>query len=403
MPVWPLVLRWRKFKQVQRTDVRTQRFAQVAVGRWRINIRFTSSSGSKVPTEQLAPVTRGLSGVLATPTVSLAHARLLVQVCAQRGVAPERLLSDAGLPLQLLDREQGEVYAAEYACLIQSALSLTQDPCLGLEFGLSMPVRIPGPLGQALLSAGSLADALEVAVTYWGLMGRYMEVRLDRFEHEAHLTVRERMPLGPLQRFALESMMAGWIHVGRQLAGMHQRSSDTVVCFTLPRIDAFDRYASRMPVVRFDCPSNQILMYWKDLDLSLPQGHPEAARLARAACDAEQDRLKERRADFVQQVGDALALSSEGYPTMAEVAQRLSVTSRTLARHLERHGVTFRQVIDQHRHQEACTLLSTTLLPVDEIAVRLGYNDPANFTRAFRRWADCSPSQYRTRQREARG
>ena len=88
---------------------------------------------------------------------------------------------------------------------------------------------------------------------------------------------------------------------------------------------------------------------------------------------------------------------------MAEVAQRLSVTSRTLARHLERHGVTFRQVIDQHRHQEACTLLSTTLLPVDEIAVRLGYNDPANFTRAFRRWADCSPSQYRTRQREARG
>ncbi len=343
---------------------------------------------------------RGLSGVLAVPTVPLGHARLLMHVCQQRGVEPDRLLAMAGLSPQLVDREQGEVYATEYAALTHAALQLTRDPCLGLEVGLNMPTTMHGALGQALLTAGSLADALELAVTYWGLMGRFMDLQMRQTEAEAVITVRERVPLGPLQRFAFDSMMAGWVHSARQLIGGQQRRSGTVLCFTAPHLPAFERYAPRLPSARFGCPANQIVIQLRDLDHSLPLGHPEAARQARAACDAEQDRLADRRADFIQQVGDALALSSEGYPTMAEVARRLSITPRTLARHLERHGLTFRQVLDQHRFQEACNLLKTTLLPVDEVAARLGYNDPANFTRAFRRWAGCAPSIYRQQQRE---
>jgi AraC-like DNA-binding protein len=124
-------------------------------------------------------------------------------------------------------------------------------------------------------------------------------------------------------------------------------------------------------------------------------GCPQAVEAARAACDAALADLTERSSNFVRRVADVLALSSEGYPTMARVAERMGITSRTLARHLDRHGLTFRQVLDEHRHQEACAMLSGGQQSVEEIATRLGYNEPANFTRAFRRWAGCTPTQYR--------
>jgi AraC-like DNA-binding protein len=192
-------------------------------------------------------------------------------------------------------------------------------------------------------------------------------------------------------------MMSAWIHAGRHLtgAGTVPTPNGTLMRFSLPYDPAFERYAARLPKVHYGCDVDELVMPLRSLQVSLPMGHPEAARQARAACDAALVRVSEQAGNFVQQVADALALTTEGYPTMGQVAQRMGITSRTLARHLDRHGLTFRQVLDERRHLEACTMLGEGQTAVEDIAARLGYSDPANFTRAFRRWAGCTPSQYR--------
>lgn len=43
----------------------------------------------------------------------------------------------------------------------------------------------------------------------------------------------------------------------------------------------------------------------------------------------------------------------------------------------------------------ATRLLETTEMKLDEMAVLLGYSDTASFTRAFRRWFNRSPGDYR--------
>ncbi|MFT3857205.1 MAG: AraC family transcriptional regulator [Aquabacterium sp.] len=347
------------------------------------------------PSEPASPPPSPLGGVL-VPTVPLAHARLLMHVVSQRGADTAELLKEAGLEASLLARDEGEVYATEYAALLRAAMKLTQDPCLGFEIGMNMPPTMHGTLGHALLAAGNLADAIDIAVTYWRLTGRFMEVTMHRSDTEVRLVITERLPLGPLQRFAYESVMGGWVHAARHLLGRFTGRMGSKLRFTFPYDPAFARYAERLPDVEFGCPANEIIIPIQHLDTSLPMGHPEAARQARAACDAALARMSEQ-SSLLHQVANSLALTAEGYPTMAQVARRLGITPRTLARHLDRHGVTFRQVLDERRHQEACTMLVTSPQPVEDIASRLGYNDPANFTRAFRRWAGCTPTQYRQR------
>ncbi|MGH6675101.1 MAG: helix-turn-helix transcriptional regulator, partial [Xanthobacteraceae bacterium] len=66
-----------------------------------------------------------------------------------------------------------------------------------------------------------------------------------------------------------------------------------------------------------------------------------------------------------------------------------------LQRLLSDHGATFNQLVGETLLRRAKVLLDDGATPITEIALELGYRDPAHFTRAFRRWMGVSPSAYR--------
>jgi len=80
------------------------------------------------------------------------------------------------------------------------------------------------------------------------------------------------------------------------------------------------------------------------------------------------------------------------------VARLLAIHERTLRRRLEAEGRSLQQLINQTRFDLARQLLANTTLSVAEIAVALRYDDPNVFSRAFRNWAQLSPTQWRSRQ-----
>lgn len=81
------------------------------------------------------------------------------------------------------------------------------------------------------------------------------------------------------------------------------------------------------------------------------------------------------------------------------VAGLLGMSRRTLARQLQNSGTTLRTELARLRQQRAERLLRAGELSVSEVGATVGYPDGAAFARAFRRWTDSSPKQYRA-QRE---
>jgi AraC-like DNA-binding protein len=84
-----------------------------------------------------------------------------------------------------------------------------------------------------------------------------------------------------------------------------------------------------------------------------------------------------------------------GELSLAAAAEAAGTSARSLQRRLAHGGLHFAEVVDDVRFTMACELLRDPRAKVVEIAAELGYNDSANFTRAFRRWAGVSPRAYR--------
>lgn len=81
--------------------------------------------------------------------------------------------------------------------------------------------------------------------------------------------------------------------------------------------------------------------------------------------------------------------------SVEQAATMLGVHRRTLARRLAEEETSYREVHDRARFDRARQMMSTTDVPLAEIAVLLGYSDASAFTRAFRRWSGMSPSVWR--------
>ena len=59
--------------------------------------------------------------------------------------------------------------------------------------------------------------------------------------------------------------------------------------------------------------------------------------------------------------------------------------------------MTYEQLLGEARLRVARELLAAPDIRIAEIALELGYRDPANFTRAFKRWTGLAPFEYRNR------
>jgi AraC family transcriptional regulator, regulatory protein of adaptative response / methylphosphotriester-DNA alkyltransferase methyltransferase len=84
--------------------------------------------------------------------------------------------------------------------------------------------------------------------------------------------------------------------------------------------------------------------------------------------------------------------------SLDDIARRVASSRRQLQRAYSEIGnTTFREHLTGVRMERAADLLRTRGLTVRDVAQRVGYRQPAQFAKAFRRHHDVAPSDFRTR------
>lgn len=96
---------------------------------------------------------------------------------------------------------------------------------------------------------------------------------------------------------------------------------------------------------------------------------------------------------------DAVAIVEQEYASdlsLDDIARRVASSRRQLQRaYSEIGGTTFREHLTKVRMHRAAQMLGDRSLTVREVARRVGYRQPAQFAKAFRRHIGVAPSDYR--------
>lgn len=111
-----------------------------------------------------------------------------------------------------------------------------------------------------------------------------------------------------------------------------------------------------------------------------------------------EDRLKDGQSNpnILEQVKWVLKrLLAGSRPDIEMVAKELGMGERTLQRRITLEGTTFRQLLNETRHELVRQYLRDSSVEINEAAFLVGYEDPNSFYRAFRSWEGTTPAEWR--------
>lgn len=141
---------------------------------------------------------------------------------------------------------------------------------------------------------------------------------------------------------------------------------------------------------------------WIRVDRSLLTLRPPASLRRRGEAATQRLLAKgtgELKTEFPEALRKLLApYLADGYPRIELAADLIGTSVRSLQRHLAATGLTYSEIIEHIRFDTATRLLMEEGAKVIGVAYAVGYEDPSNFARAFRRVAGVSPRRYRDRQ-----
>jgi len=321
------------------------------------------------------------------------YLHLMEQILVSRGVDSHRLLVESGLDPTSLLNEESRIPLSTAATFMHRAIVESRDP--GLGFVLAGELRLPlhGPLGRAVMSSGTLGEAMDVVTRYMSLRMPLIQVTILREGRNAAIEFSGQYGPGALTDFVLDAVTLGCVYMGQQI--IDTRTADSWIERVGPKPAYVSRYQDRLPVrIHYDRPRNALCFPATWLDCPIRFSDEELAKISLAQCEqslhqlAQDDGLRPR-------VRRIVATSHPFPPRLGQVAQALFMSERTLKRHLQGEGATYQEVVDEVRLKRAEELLTTRRLSLGQISDALGYADAANFTRAFKRWTGMSPSAYR--------
>lgn len=269
--------------------------------------------------------------------------------------------------------------------------NVLRDPELGLR-ALGHISRGTGDvLELAAASADTLGEALTFVVRNIKILNEAADFHLYVDDDLASLELRSRVQMNrsaiDYQAGSLLSALNGWLGDldGFQVWFSYREPSNT------------ERYYAQFAPaqIRFGAPCDAIVFPAARLAERLRSADAPLHAVLRRHAEQLISTLPEDSSLAPRVRKLLLELLPVGAGDASAVAKRLSMSRRTLTRHLERENITFRELLEGVRHQLALRYLERTKLEPQRIAQLLGYSETATFCRAFLRWQGQSATQHR--------
>jgi AraC-like DNA-binding protein len=300
-----------------------------------------------------------------------------------------------------LDREQIadpalRVSYRQASTFIRRALEALDVPDAGLRIGREGTIGGFGLLGLAMMTSRTFGESMQSGIRYHKICGCLLDLSFEAVGEQAVALVATPQ-FGDLELlpFFCEELFASSTMIARELVGPELRPLRVEFSYPQPAYvaDYVDLFQCELV---FNAEHNRMILDARWLGHALPGYNPLTAKQALALC--AQQRTPdggEPHQEVVAAVERLLRSQLREPPRLTDVARALNLSERSLRRKLAESGRIFREIHDRVRAERALQLLQAGTLSVAEIGGEVGFEDPREFRRAFKRWTGIAPQEAR--------
>ena len=309
-------------------------------------------------------------------------------------------LKTAGLTSSQIQKPDVRLAVRSQIQFLNAISKQLQDDFLGIHLAQTVDLRELGLIYYALASSENFQDALKRLARYSAIHneGVRIGVRTGRrivisFEYVGISRVDDR--------HQIEFFVAILVRLCRRLTGKNLSPLGVRLAHRRTAIPV-DLKTFFGCAVEFGAPVDQVTYAGEVKSAALPNADPFLNRLLQSYCDDVLSHRGSKPNNWRVSVENAMApLLPHGEATIENVAQRLGVGRRTLARRLSQERVSFTDVLQELRRAMADQLFHEPQMSIAQVAWLLGYQDPSTFSHAYKRWTGRSPKVVRARNRRS--
>lgn len=333
---------------------------------------------------------------LPEPTTLATWAAAIGRALQARDCDAAMLFAQAGLDYTIRDQPEARFPLRGMTRLWQLAVATTGDPAFALELPRQVRPDTMHALGLSLAASPTLEDALLRMARYSRIVSDAADIALERGAETLTLSYRTPHHDVPLADAAYEAFMATAVQLGRSLTGTEANPLRCEFRHAAPADTApYERFF-RCPL-HYRQPHNRLVFDRALMRLPLPGADVRQQRLHDDAASEYLGRFDAQ--PMSQRVRETLIRQlPAGEPTREAIATALRLTPRTLLRRLAAENANYKELLNDTRRELALSYLRQGRSAA-EVTWLLGFTDPSNFTRAFKRWTGLAPARWQEKQR----
>ncbi len=310
-----------------------------------------------------------------------------------QGWSEETLLKKAGIPLDRVKGPNVQVTDQQVSRLIRIVWECTDDENMGFS-----PLRCPRGtfmlMAERVLFCKTLGGMLKQSTRFYHILRDDLDIRFHQDSDQVDLTLQLKDSSLDTDHQLQEFILLSWQRFSSWLVG--HRLEPRATRFNYPPPE----HVSEYPLIfgrqlEFNQSSCGYTLDSKLLHLPVIRTADELASFIKDSPAIMFRRLQQSSSMKWQLTQLLLQHGPDQLPSLELVADQLHMSARTLRRRLSEEGVTYQQLKDKLRCDQAIRLLSQENMSIHEVGLLVGFSEPAAFCRAFKSWTGKAPSSYR--------
>ncbi len=314
------------------------------------------------------------------------------------GIDALQWLKECEASPKLLEDDSLWLPRRQYEQLVEEALRLSPVPDIGLRLGEMLGIGSHGLLGYGLLLCEDLAQATRLLNKYISTRSGFIKTAIEETSDSLNIQICSTFENQALHQAFCETVAVSLAKLFTVLAGQDRMAAVIkAVHFDFAKPDYIASFQHHLPTSLYFSAHDCVIGLEKQW---LHHHFSQADEMALKQLTRQfEQQLKQISTDIPEswqhKVQAILKQEQHCVPALQDVAKLLFVTPRTLHRRLIAEGTSFRDLMVTHKKTQAEKYLSESAMTIQQVAWALGYDDVANFRRAFKTWFNLTPTQFR--------